>query len=250
MAHGREAERRSGGPGAPGDLDPNEDTLQTELQGGDGEAETEGPVDPGVSTRGLPDEAPKTPSNNVDPDKIQILELHSEHPLVSYRGMAFRGTWAENIGTELIFASRDDSANDNNNPPPALRHLADDLDLIAASSSRVNFAHVELKPKKKAARTTEIELQPERYKNNGGVYVHVHSDKYGVRRPQANFLEDLTTLKRKRGETDEVTITSTETANNQLLGHDFDEQVYRNRVERNRTRRTRQRVDTGSDLPR
>ncbi|KAL8369997.1 hypothetical protein RB595_000384 [Gaeumannomyces hyphopodioides] len=35
--------------------------------------------------------------------QIQIMDLHTERPLVAHRGMVFTGTWANNIGTELIF---------------------------------------------------------------------------------------------------------------------------------------------------
>ncbi|KAL8303303.1 hypothetical protein RB600_006966 [Gaeumannomyces tritici] len=35
--------------------------------------------------------------------QIQIMDLHTERPLVAHRGMVFTGTWSNNIGTELIF---------------------------------------------------------------------------------------------------------------------------------------------------
>ncbi|KLU87226.1 hypothetical protein MAPG_06228 [Magnaporthiopsis poae ATCC 64411] len=35
--------------------------------------------------------------------QIQIMDLHTERPLIAHRGMVFTGTWANNIGTELIF---------------------------------------------------------------------------------------------------------------------------------------------------
>lgn len=47
---------------------------------------------------------PKQPEAPAVPTSIQILDLHSDHPLFSYRGRLFEGTWAENLGTELIFA--------------------------------------------------------------------------------------------------------------------------------------------------
>lgn len=169
------------------------------------------------------------------PEEIQILELHSEQPLISHRGTMLRGSWARNIGTELIFAPHDAQHN-----LPALRHLPEGLDLLAASSARINFSPVELKPKwDRYQSIIRTAVEPDRYRENGGVYVHVHSDKYGVRRPQANFLEDLTALKRKRGEEDEVTITTMETTHNQLLENDPDEVAYRKRMERHRARNER-----------
>ena len=183
-------------------------------------------------------------SSTIEPEQIQILGLHSKHPLISYRGTILRGSWAENIGTEMIFASHDPQGS-----LPVLRHLSEDLDLIAASSSRVNFNHVELKPNQEE-QSTRAEDKIGRYQQNGGVYIHVHSDKFGTRRPQADFLEDLTTLKRKRGEPDDVTIMPQDTPHNQLLEEDADEEIYRNKLEKDRVRRLHQKkLDAGEQAP-
>ena len=74
--------------------------------------------------------APGQREANVQPqDDIQILDLHSEHPLISYRGRIFEGDWSEIIGTEAILTQRTPTSH----PLPALRHLADDIDLLAFS---------------------------------------------------------------------------------------------------------------------
>lgn len=220
--------------------------FNTNFNGLDGEksredGELDDDAEPVVDGRGLDpalryQQADSRESQEPEPEEIQILELHSEQPLISYGGSVFRGSWAENIGTELIFASHDPQSN-----LPALRHLPVGLDLLAASSARVNFNSVELKPNS-ADESAEIDTTPNRYSENGGVYVHIHSDKYGVRRPQANFLEDLTTMKRKRGEEDQVTITTVETPHNQLLQEDSDEEVYRNKIKRNRARQQKTKM--------
>ncbi|OAQ96325.1 hypothetical protein LLEC1_03729 [Akanthomyces lecanii] len=66
-------------------------------------------------------------------DDIQILELHSDHPLISYRGRLFEGEWAEIIGTEALLARHDDKK-----PLPALRQVPDNIDLLGAVSSRID----------------------------------------------------------------------------------------------------------------
>ncbi|KAH8879317.1 hypothetical protein GQ53DRAFT_738986 [Thozetella sp. PMI_491] len=138
---------------------------------------------------------------------IQILELHSDHPIVSYRGKTLRGTWMRNMGTELILA-----AHDPDSPLPTLRSLAPDVDLLAASSTRIAFEEVDISERKEAgqedlaSRDAKSRAMEERLRRNKGVYVNVTSDKMGERVPQACFLEDLTALKRKRGEMDEVTV--------------------------------------------
>lgn len=195
---------------------------------------------------GHPDEsqAPRDPSK-TEPEEIQILELHSERPLVSHRGSIFQGSWAENIGTELVFASRDSP-----DSLPVLRHLPDGLDLLAASSARINFSPVELKQQRTRQLLPKAEIELDRYRVNGGAYIHVHSDKYGIRRPQANFLEDLTAAKRRRGERDQVTVTTMDTPHNQLLETDPDEEAYRNRLERHRIRNQRTKEARDAELGR
>lgn len=171
--------------------------------------------------------------------EIQILELHSNEPLVSYRNHVFRGSWHDNIGTEMIFTPHDDTA-----PLPALRHLSDGIDLLAASSSRIVFKEAKLVPKDEAVLAPEAvwdgglndEELPERYKRNGGVYIHVGGDKSGQRQPQAHFLEDLITLKRSRGETDAVTVQPMETRENQLMVNDEEEERRRKKLQTDQAR--------------
>ena len=149
-------------------------------------------------------------ANDAEAEKlnsIQILDLHSDKPLVAYRNTILRGTWMENMGTEMIFSARSPG-----NSLPFLRSLPDDVDLLAASRTRIGFSEVDMEPRKEtaeAATMTTGEKQKaveDRLRRNGGVYVNVFSDKAGDRVPQACFLEDFTAVKRKRGETDEVTI--------------------------------------------
>lgn len=177
-------------------------------------------------------------------EEIQILELHSKEPIVSYRNHVFRGTWSENIGTEMIFATHDGNA-----PLPALRHLPQNVDLLAASASRINFQEATLRPRE-TGRIPDgigfggIDLQediPERYRRNGGIYVHIGGDKSGQRQPQAHFLEDLIALKRKRGETDEVTVQPLETRQNKLMIEDEEEERRRRKAQQDHARNMRWR---------
>lgn len=178
------------------------------------------------------------PATDAAAEEIQILELHSEEPLVSYRNHVFRGSWCENIGTEMIFTPHDDKS-----PLPALRNLQHNIDLIAASACRVNFAETELLPRDvKDGAPFEAEAEymeedlPERYKRNGGVYIHIGGDKSGLRQPQAHFLEDLICLKRKRGEQDEVTVQSVETRHNRLMMADEEEERRRRKLRQDQDR--------------
>ncbi|KAJ4402525.1 hypothetical protein N0V85_005289 [Neurospora sp. IMI 360204] len=170
-------------------------------------------------------------------ETIQILDLHSKEPMVSYRNHIFQGAWSENIGTEMIFTPHDPDS-----PLPALRNLAE-IDLLAASATRINFKEVRLESKQMAEQNSNNLTKqissitawgnddiPERYKRPDGVYVHIGGDKTGQRQPQAHFLEDLIMLKRKLGETDSVTIRPLETRQNKLMMEDEGEERRRKRL--------------------
>ncbi|KAL2269238.1 hypothetical protein VTJ83DRAFT_4084 [Remersonia thermophila] len=183
-------------------------------------------------------------------EEIQILDLHSKEPLVSYRNHLFRGSWCENIGTEMIFTPHDD-----NDPLPVLRQLPNNMDLLAASSTRINFREAVLVPKGEQEVLdkpflgygyTEEDI-PERYRRNGGVYIHVGGDKTGHRQPQAHFLEDLIALKRRRGETDEVTVQPLETRQNKLMVEDEEEERRRRKVRLDHARNARWREKRKED---
>lgn len=128
-------------------------------------------------------------------EDIQILELHSKNPVISYKGRVFEGEWAEVIGTEAIFANHD-----NGTPLPALRHLEKNLDLLGASASRILTTEKVLKPKIR----TEDPLAAIREEWN--IRIPVGKDRTGERAQQTRFLENLIALKKKKGETDQVTV--------------------------------------------
>ncbi|KAG5951866.1 hypothetical protein E4U53_002072 [Claviceps sorghi] len=144
---------------------------------------------------------------STEGEDIQILDLHSRNPLISYRGRLFEGKWAEVIGTEAILAPRDAS-----DPLPALRNLAGDIDLLAASSSRILTTEKIVKPKEPEQDT----LAP--IKKEWNIRIPVGKDKTGERAEQTSFLENLIALKMKRGDKDQVTVYATDGA-----GKDWDD---------------------------
>lgn len=129
--------------------------------------------------------------------KVQILDLHTENPVVSYNGSLFSCQWASNIGTELLFTSRD-----RNNHLPALRHLPKDVDLLAASSIRLISKPVDAQPRfahRPKLATSDVWVDP-------SISIPVGKGASDQRKDQARFLERLTEIKEIKGETDEVTI--------------------------------------------
>lgn len=143
---------------------------------------------------------------------IQVLDLHSDSPVISYKGRIFSGSWASNIGTELIFGAHDEVADRG---LPYLRSLSGDVDLMAASSVRILTTPADLKPKNPTTAAAPQRRQaPDRYRKlrkESGVEIPVAFDKHGFRKPQARFLENIMAIKRKRGEMDEVTTMTRDT---------------------------------------
>lgn len=120
-------------------------------------------------------------------DHAQILGLHTSNPIVSYQNQIFSCTWADQIGTELFFATPDpepDPSSDVQNP--VLRR-GRDFDLIAANSVKLLGRRAALIPSTGAAPAQESTTH-----------------KTGSQTNQSRFLERLMDIKQARGETDQV----------------------------------------------
>ncbi len=185
-------------------------------------------------THAVADEANKSvdrPGQEDDLEEVQILQLHSSNPIISYRGQIFSGTWSDIIGTELIFAKRDPE-----DPLPAIRHLSDHVDLVGASSARIACTQAELQSRLQVEQADR--LKKARKKN--GFVIAVPDDANNVRRPQALFLENLMAIKRMKGEGDAVTVKTVDRAKmdrKRLAGGDNMEPLRRRR--RSRGKRAR-----------
>ncbi|KAF4458587.1 transcription factor TFIIIC tau55-related [Fusarium albosuccineum] len=130
-----------------------------------------------------------------DTEDIQILELHSQKPVIAYKGRVFEGQWAEIIGTEAIFATRD-----GENSLPALRHLDGNVDFLGACASRITTAENVVKPR--VSREDPLAAIREEW----NIRIPVGKDRSGERAQQTRFLENLIALKKQKGETDHVTV--------------------------------------------
>lgn len=131
------------------------------------------------------------------PESVQILELHSQNPIISYRGRIFEGDWSEIIGTEAIFTRHDPDT-----PLPALRNLADGIDLLGASAAKITTKEkfVQLRQPDEPDSLADI-------KKEWNIRIPVGRDnKAKEKAAQARFLENLIAVKMKKGETDHVTV--------------------------------------------
>jgi hypothetical protein len=83
---------------------------------------------------------------------VQILDLHTPNPIVSYQNHIYTCRWAANIGTELLFAK---AAAAEHAQHPALYATAD-FALLAASSVRLVSTPAQLVRKSAAGRAAGV----------------------------------------------------------------------------------------------
>ena len=125
-------------------------------------------------------------------DRIQIMELHSRNPYISYRNHIFSCEWADVIGTDMHFVRREDSELD----PTYLKHT-DGYSLIAANpikiiGRRAHFA----RPSANGAQADATESM------SAPISIQAENKSFQVR-----FLQELMDIKREKGETDMVRMT-------------------------------------------
>ncbi|KAF3762936.1 hypothetical protein M406DRAFT_72906 [Cryphonectria parasitica EP155] len=193
---------------------------------------------------------PDRPARIKNVGEIQILDLHSDNPIISYKGRIFSGSWAHNIGTELLFGDHDEVVERN---LPHLRSLAGGVDLMAACSARILTVPADLRPKNRgdtaAAAAAALAQQnrrpaPDRYKHlrkEAGIEIPIAFDKHGRRKPQARFLENLMAIKRSRGEMDDAT-TMTRDTTRDWVDRDDDPEEASLQKKRARDRKRQQRL--------
>ncbi|KAJ5138926.1 Transcription factor TFIIIC tau55-like protein [Penicillium bovifimosum] len=146
-------------------------------------------------------------------ERIQILDLHTTNPIISYYNQLFSCTWADQIGTELVFASPDTApkTDENENTTPPL-HSGPSYELLAANSVKILGRKAQLAPNTGPG--------PVQDPNTGtsATASTAETPAFGSeapRRPnapshQAQFLNKLQQIKAAKGETDTVrTIMST-----------------------------------------
>ena len=151
-----------------------------------------------------PAAAPTTEVSSAGRDgEIQILELHSHNPIISYQNEVYSCTWSDMIGTNLFFGKHDDEAD-------ALRST-DEYDLLGTSRIKLigRKAKITDKPGKRGAyKNTADDIQDEGIdlmsgKSLGNLRFGNATINRDIKK-QAKFLERLMDAKRAKGETDNV----------------------------------------------
>ncbi|RYP16068.1 hypothetical protein DL767_010239 [Monosporascus sp. MG133] len=162
-------------------------------------------------------------SEEFSAEKVQIMELHSPNPVISYKGRVYEGQWSRHVGTELLLAPRDpggegedggtsSSSNPSPNPNtlPALRHLDNGVDLLAASCARITVTQREPERREDTEegrrRRAQLALSEEREAMATRIPPPETTRPSRARVDQAHFLARLIALKKRKGETDEVPV--------------------------------------------
>lgn len=179
--------------------------------------------------------------------EVQILEFHSDNPIISYKGRIFSGSWASNIGTELIFGAHDEIAERD---LPYLQSLPGGVDLMAASSCRILTQPADLRHKYSLEGSNADQGRAldkyRKLRKQTGVQITINFDKHGRRKPQARFLENLMAIKRQRGEFDEPT-TMTKDTMLQFVDKDLDPEEASAQKKRDRDRRRQKKLQNERD---
>lgn len=154
-------------------------------------------------------------TGNLPNERIQILDLHTTNPIVSYRNQIFSCSWADQIGTELVFA-RPDTETDPDNRSPQPLHSGPSYELLAANSVKILGRKAQLVP---SAGPAQVQVPAEGPSTTGPTVDPAASqiaEPLSVpRRPaapshQAQFLHRLQQIKNAKGESDTVrTVMST-----------------------------------------
>jgi hypothetical protein len=140
-------------------------------------------------------------SADIKPE-VQILGLHEKHPVVSYEGHVYKCQWEENMGTELLF-----TAHDPDSKLPILRHISNDIDLLAASAARITATKTDIKEKYPSEHYGITKSRKgEKSGNIRALKIPVGVAASDQRKSQAFFLQSLIQAKEAKKEKDLVTV--------------------------------------------
>ena len=164
---------------------------------------------------------PRTPTGDTRPDtpaaakgrvleasepgsEIQILELESYNPVVSYQNEVYSCTWSDVIGTNMFFTEHDEETTAD----PL--HATEDYDLLGISRIKLIGRKAKLTNKpgtSEGYRNTADNVEEERDPRPGKGFGSLRSSNPVVnreRKKQAKFLENLMDAKRAKGQIDNV----------------------------------------------
>lgn len=126
-------------------------------------------------------------------DRIQILDLHSSNPIISYQNQIYSCEWTSTIGTDVLITTPDP-----NFPHPILREEPG-VSVLAATSIKLFGRATQIAPRGSQETTSAPDQATP-------VQIPVSMTSKKARQNQAKFLERLIAIKAAKGEKDEVTV--------------------------------------------
>ena len=143
-------------------------------------------------------------------DRIQILDLHTQNPIVSYRNQMYSCEWTSTLGTDLLLTT----------PTPDFSHPVlrekPDVSVLAASSIKLmgrpaqianrHGAKEDGQQSPPAPETSTTSANTASAENPTLFKIPLGPTPSRARQKQANFLERFMAIKAKKGEKDNVTI--------------------------------------------
>lgn len=158
----------------------------------------------------IPGQSDQEPSPPEPTDRIQVLDLHTQNPLISYQNQMYSCEWTSTLGTDLLLTT----------PAPNFSHpvLRDtpNVSVLAASSIKLMGRPAQIATRQRAEEGDEISTpapegsttlaniaSPEKATP---VKIPLGATPSRARQNQANFLERLIAIKAKKGEKDSVTV--------------------------------------------
>lgn len=178
---------------------------QTDLESSDSpeseESEAESIYNQHTPSASPPPTSPPLRDGVVE-NRVQILDLHTANPIISFRNQLYNCSWASNLGTELLFTA----ARPENDLPALVSRPG--YSVLAASSFRLVSRPAQLVLREEAQNDQESDASPstEEGADDLEAKIYVGLGAFPARRRQGEFLEDLMTLKRHMDEEDDVTV--------------------------------------------
>lgn len=164
-------------------------------------------------------EAPQ-PSN-----EIQILELESYNPVISFQNEVYSCTWSDMVGTNMFFSEHGEETEID------VLRSTEEYDLLSTSRIKLIGRKAKLtnKPGRKGGYENIVsDLEDEKDIRPGKGFGSLRSSNPVVnreRRKQAKFLENLMDAKRAKGQTDNVrTVYNTSRVPHREIGGTFTQQ--------------------------
>lgn len=127
-------------------------------------------------------------------DRLQILDLHTINPLVSYRGQLYSCRWASPLGTDLLFVDKRLAANKD---ADALRSFQS-YNLLGASVAKLLASDANLRPR--TGPPFKVGRPP--VYSDGKIKLPLGATP--TQKNQKDFIEKLNAVKRRKGEGDKV----------------------------------------------